>query len=272
MIQGITKGVQFYLREWFRGFAGWYLILIPFIAIAMVGHVPHQVIGCTLILHGLLFAPTFIPNASVYGPVMRRFKAEKKEVFLTLDDGPDPVATPRVLELMAAHQAKGCFFVVGEKARKFPALVRDIAAQGHELANHTESHRERHFWVLGWGGVSREVDACSEAIASAASAPVRWFRAPVGFTNPFVHSVVQKRNLRVLGWSAWARDTGKADCDEAVQRVLRAVRPGAVIVLHPEWRAPDGSYPALECFEKVLVELEAMGYRYALPPTGAFAA
>jgi len=263
--------VRFCLREGFRRFVVGYLVTLPCVTPVLISWVPHPVIGCLYILHGLLFAPTFIPNGSVYGPVLRRFKTREKEVFLTLDDGPDPVATPRVMELLAAYEAKACFFVIGHKAQAFPELVRAVVAQGHELGNHTASHQERGFWARIWRGVAREVDACSQAIATVVATPVRWFRAPVGLTNPFVYPVVRERHLQVLGWSAWAQDARRGDGAAAVNRVLKAVQPGVVIVMHPEWRAPDGSYPGLSCLEKVLVELETMGYRCVIPSTETFA-
>ncbi len=257
-------------KEWFRRFAAGYLVALPCVTPLLVFCVRHEVIGGLYILHALLFAPTFVPNGSAYGPVLRRFVTQKKEVFLTLDDGPDPAVTPRVLELLSTHDAKACFFVVGNKVSESPGLLRDMVARGHEVGNHTASHREKCFWSKLWRGAAREVDECSLAIAAAAPAHVRWFRAPVGLTSPFVYPAVRARNLQVLGWSAWARDAGSRDDAEVVGRVLEAVRPGAVIVMHPEWRAPDGSFPQLACLEKVLVELDAMGYRCVLPPTEAF--
>ena len=258
------------MQEGFRRFVSGYLVALPCVTPLLVACVPHQVIGCLYILHGLLFAPTLIPNGSAYGPVLRRFKTQRKEVYLTLDDGPDPELTPRVLELLAEHDAKACFFVIGKKVRESPGLVRDLLGRGHEVGNHTASHREKSFLVSLWNGAAREVDECSQEIAAAAPVHIRWFRAPVGMTNPFIYPVLRARNLQVLGWSAWARDAGSREESAVVKRVIGAVQPGSVIVMHPEWRAPDGSSQGLVCLEKVLVELGAMGYRCVIPPTEAF--
>ena len=258
------------MKEGFRRFVSGYLVALPCATPLLIACVPHQVIGCLYILHALLFAPTLIPNGSAYGPVLRRFKTQRKEVYLTLDDGPDPAVTPRVLQLLAAHDAKACFFVVGKNVRRHPDLVREIVAGGHEGANHTESHHERTFLLRLWRGAAREVDGCSQEIAAAAPAHVRWFRAPVGMTNPFVYPVLRAQNLQVLGWSDWARDAGSPDVAAVVKRVIQSVQPGAVIVMHPEWRSPDGSFPGMACLEKVLVELGAMGYRCVIPPTESF--
>ncbi len=245
-------------RDWFRQFVVVYLLAAPPGALLLIPWVPHQVIGALFILHGLLVVPTFIPNGGWFAPVIRRFQTRNKEVFLTLDDGPDPEWTPRVLELLAAYDAQACFFVIGRKVREYPKLARAIVDGGHELGNHTDLHREQWFWSLLWRGVAREIEGCSLAIRDAAGVDARWFRSPVGFTSPFVYPVAQAGGLQVLGWSAWARDTETGDPDAATARVMKAVCPGAVIVIHPE-------RTGLECLEKVLVQLKEMGYRCTLP-------
>lgn len=258
-------------KEFFRRFTAAYLVTAPVVALALIPIVPHPVIGSLLLLHGFLLIPTFIPNSGWFGPVLRHFHTSEKQVLLTLDDGPDPEATPQVLELLRTCDAKACFFVVGEKVRAHPELARMIADDGHELANHTDSHRERWFWAELWRGVAHEADACSRAIRDATGRDTRWFRAPVGMTNPFVHPVVRRRGLRILGWSARAKDAGNgARIAAASARVIAAVGPGAVIVLHPERKAPDGSRPGLSCLETVLRELRSMGYRCILPADSDF--
>jgi peptidoglycan/xylan/chitin deacetylase (PgdA/CDA1 family) len=163
--------------------------------------------------------------------------------------------------------AKACFFVIGRKVREHPQLARDIVAQGHELANHTDSHRERWFWSELWRGVGREIDSCSAAITETTGQRPRWFRSPVGMNNPYVAPVVRNRGMRTLGWSANARDAGGdgADVATCVARVLDGVRPGSILVLHPEWCAPDGEPHGLTCLEIVLQGLKERGFRCVLP-------
>ena len=253
-------------KEWFRQLAVAYLVATPVVALLLVHWVPHQMLGCMFILHGLVLVPTFIPNGGWFGPIVRRFETQEKEVFLTLDDGPDPELTPRVLELLAVHDAKACFFVIGRKVREAPGLARAIVERGHELGNHTDSHRPRWFWSCLWRGVAREVEGCSRSIRDAAGVVPRWFRSPVGFSSPFVFPVIRAANLRLLGWSAWAKDCGEDAPETAAARVLKAVRPGAIIVIHPECKGADGTAPGFKCLELVLCELSRQGYRCVLPP------
>ena len=238
----------------------------PALAFVLIPFVPHQVIGCALMLHGFLLAPAFIPNGQWFGPQIRRFTTQNKEVFLTLDDGPDPELTPHVLDLLKKYEARACFIVIGRKVNENPEMARQIVAQGHELAIHTYSHRERWFWAELWQGVAREMDACSREIMKATGQRTRWFRPPVGMCNPYVHPEARRRGMQTLGWSSRARDAVRGiDRAACAARVLEAVRPGCVIMLHPEWRAPNEEHQGVACLEIVLQGLANLGYRCVLP-------
>jgi len=254
-------------RESFRRFVVAYLIAAPVVAFFLIPFVPHPVIGGILLLHGLLLAPTFVPNGAWFSPVVRRFATLEKEVILTLDDGPDPELTPQVLELLKAYDAKACFFVVGRKVREYPELVCQIAAGGHELANHTYSHRERWFWAELWSGAGREIDACSNEITKATGKRTRWFRPPVGMSNPFLYPEVHRRQMQTLGWSTRAKDAiDGIDTAACAARVIDEVKPGCVILMHPEWRGPSNTHQGLACLEMVMQGLKNLGYRCVLPP------
>ena len=123
---------------------------------------------------------TLVPNASGLGPVRRRFPARNRDVWLTIDDGPDPRTTPVLLDLLDTHGAKAIFFVIGEKARRHPELVRMIADRGHVLGNHTDSHPLGFFWCSGRGRTEREIDACTASIVAAAGIRPAFFRSPAG--------------------------------------------------------------------------------------------
>ena len=105
----------------------------------------------------------------------------KREIALTFDDGPDPEQTPRILDILAAHGARATFFLIGARAARWATLVRRIAEAGHDLGNHTWSHRS--LWLSGPRETARQVRDGHDAIAEAAGAPPRFFRPPWGMTN-----------------------------------------------------------------------------------------
>ena len=154
-------------------------------------------------LHEILrLSPTLIRNNDWHGPVAKRFHPEGREVWLTIDDGPDPEQTPRMLDLLAAADARASFFVVGEHVDANRALSHRIAKDGHSLENHTYTHPSALFWTLPCCLIRSEIARCNHAIRVAAGVNPSWFRSPVGMTNPCVHPAAAQAWLRVAGWSA----------------------------------------------------------------------
>jgi peptidoglycan/xylan/chitin deacetylase (PgdA/CDA1 family) len=97
--------------------------------------------------HALFMVPVFLPNSRFYAPVLSRMGEAGNSVWLTIDDGPGP-ETRAVLDLLDRYQARATFFLVGERALAQPELVQEILRRGHDLGNHSHSHRRR-FWRLG---------------------------------------------------------------------------------------------------------------------------
>ena len=105
-------------------------------------------------------------------------------VAITIDDGPDPDITPRVLALLDEHGAKATFFCVGEKVRRYPDLAREIVRRGHSVENHSQRHAH-HFSLLGPRGLTNEIGQAQESIAASRRCDTaRFFRAPAGLRNP----------------------------------------------------------------------------------------
>ena len=174
-------------------------------------------------IHEILrIGPTLLRNSDLHGPVAHRFKTEEREVWLTIDDGPDPEQTPRLLELLAAAGARASFFVVGSKVDWNRALCRQIVAGGHTLENHSYSHPSGLFWAMPCCAIRAEIVRCSHAIRVAAGVAPSWFRSPAGLTNACVHPVAARSWLRVAGWYSSGLDgLPGADPGEVVARILR---------------------------------------------------
>jgi peptidoglycan/xylan/chitin deacetylase (PgdA/CDA1 family) len=214
------------------------------------------------LLHELLrIGPAVIRNNDWYGPVAKSFSTDEREVWLTIDDGPDPGSTPEILDVLAAYDAKASFFVIGEKVAWNPALARRITSAGHTLENHTYTHPSAFFWSLPCCLMRAEMQRCSHAIHVATGKAPRWFRSPAGMTNACVHPAAARAWLRVAGWSADGLDglPGRSP-SEVAGRILQNIRPGAIVMLH-DGAARDGA----GVLRELLPALASEGYRCVMP-------
>jgi len=215
-----------------------------------------------------ILLPTLWRNCGWLGPVRRRFLAARNEVWLTIDDGPNPHETPAILDVLSEHHAKATFFVVGKNVARWPHLARMIVERGHSIQNHTFHHRSATFWAATPAVVRREIALCNEAIFAATGTTPTQFRAPVGMANQFVHAEVEKAGLELIGWSASGNDGVPHNPAKVLEKIRRRVNPGAIVLLH------EGPLRGLEIGERarslraLLVALESRGFRTMLPMTG----
>jgi len=249
----------------------WLLIL------SLAGKIAAWVVGwnAPVLALALWFGPDFliayhllVPNARGIVPMRRRFRTERKEVWLTIDDGPDPEDTPRLLALLAQHQARATFFVIGERAAQHPGLIRAIVAAGHEIAHHTQTHPLAAFWCASPGRLARELDEPTR-ILEAQGVQVARFRPPAGIKNPWLAGALRARSLTPIGWSARGLELWARGPEPVADRVLRKVAPGAILLMHEGPRIPAViRVAAIGC---VLERLRAAGYRCVVPEAAQLA-
>jgi peptidoglycan/xylan/chitin deacetylase (PgdA/CDA1 family) len=254
------------MRRLVLGFAA----LAPLAAVALWPRSIPLAIGVVFASHMLVLYPTLRARSQWLGPVVTHFDSSGREVWLTIDDGPDPGDTARVLETLRAHSARATFFVKGSLASRHPDLVRAIAREGHEIANHSHDHPSGTFWCLGPGAIRREIDRCNAAIESILGVRPSRFRAPVGMKNPFVHPALAARRMTLVAWSARGFDgVDGFDPEATATRILRDARPGAIILMHQGVRGEDGAPASARCIELVLAGLTERGLSCVVPPSGA---
>ena len=211
----------------------------------------------------------FTPGAQGLVRVATRFVPSApgaREVWLTIDDGPDPEDTPRILDLLDKHQARATFFLVGERAARHPALVAEIARRGHEIAHHTHTHPVANFWCASPSRLRRELDQALAVFAAplpADAPPPRRFRAPVGIKNLFLAPALAARGLECIGWTIRSGDTFARDPASVASRIGRRLAPGAIILLHEG--PPLSAAVRVAALERGLNLLNARGYRAIIP-------
>jgi peptidoglycan/xylan/chitin deacetylase (PgdA/CDA1 family) len=204
----------------------------------------------------------FVPRAQGLVRMHRRFVTTQREVWLTIDDGPDPEDTPRILALLAAHDARATFFMIGKKAAAHPELVRAVVAAGHEVAHHTQTHPLHSFWCASPGRVARELDDGLAALGGSGVRPTR-FRPPAGLKNLWLGRALVTRGLVCVGWSARGLERRRGEVQDVVERVTGGLWPGAILLLHEGPAVPAAI--RVEAIGRVLERLQQLGYRCVVP-------
>jgi len=205
----------------------------------------------------------FVQGAGLFArPIRaRQAAAAAGRLALTFDDGPDPVHTRAVLDLLDAQGHKGTFFVIGRRAEQAPELLDEIVRRGHAVANHSYAHaRTTAFWAVD--RLAEDLARAQALLARAAGRPPRWFRAPIGVLSPRVVLAARRAGVDLVGWSASARDgVASATVDGAAGRLERALRPGAILVLHDAAERGGRAPIAPEVLRRVLAKMGERGLR-----------
>lgn len=157
--------------------------------------------------------------------------AARNEIAMTIDDGPDPVVTPQVLDILDRYSAKATFFCVGDKALRYPELCREIVRRGHAVENHSQRHRHS-FAFLGYAGFMRELRAAQDTLAAITGQRPVFFRAPAGLRNPLLDPALQHLELQLASWSVRGFDTRIGDAGRVKKKLLGGLRAGAILLLH----------------------------------------
>ena len=192
-------------------------------------------------------------SAGIYVKAFCRAKSSSKAIALTFDDGPDPVWTPKVLEVLKKYDVKATFFCIGDKVEKHPQLVKMLIEEGHIVGNHTYYHTS-FFPLLSNKKMVAELQRCDEAIKNITGEPVTLFRPPFGVTNPTIAAVVRKLGYKVIGWSIRSFDTVKSERGNVLKRILKKAHAGGVILMHDNLENSDW------LVEQVIVHLQERGY------------
>lgn len=177
--------------------------------------------------------------------------------YLTFDDGPDARWTPRILDLLAQADLRATFFVVGRLALGQPALLRRIAACGHEIGNHTWSHR--HPWTMPPAAARQEVRGAAAAIADLTGRAPKFFRPPHGRLRRCMIEEAERDGQTLVLWDRSAVDWGPLGGAAGIARRLLAVQDGDIVLMHDCGRGINRPGELVKVLPRFLARLKQHG-------------
>lgn len=217
------------------------------------------VILLILILLCIPYTPQLI------GTAIHKFKTKEKIVSLTFDDGPKSPFTKQILDILNKHQVRATFFMVGKCAQKFPTIVQQVYKNGHEIGNHTWNHdtligKSRKF-------IRQQIDVTDDLLRQLGYTGNIHFRAPKGFKFLGLPKVLAEKNRPNILFDFVAWDWNQPGVKKIVDKVMRKVKPGSIILLH------DGDSDnndvisnrsqTVEATDIIINRLKEQGYRFA---------
>ncbi|MEP7139174.1 MAG: polysaccharide deacetylase family protein [Caldimonas sp.] len=191
-------------------------------------------LGAVAANHVAITAAGLWPRSRWLGSNWTRLPAaarQRREVAVTIDDGPDPEVTTRVLDLLDVHRVQASFFCIAGQARVHAWLCREIVARGHSVENHSDCHSHR-FSLLGPGAMGREIVDAQDSLADITGQAPRFFRAPAGLRNPFLAPILERLDLQLVSWTRRGFDTVRSDPVAMTARLSRGLGAGDILLLH----------------------------------------
>ncbi len=155
----------------------------------------------------------------------------ERSLALTFDDGPHPKGTPALLDVLRKHQVSATFFLLGERAQRWPELVREIIAEGHQIGNHSWSHVD--FWKCSKTRLLVELCRCQQVLENIAVEPVVWMRPPYGHVTWTARAWARRTGVTVALWDVLPPDYNPASTLNRLESVwVNHIRSGSIVCLH----------------------------------------
>jgi peptidoglycan/xylan/chitin deacetylase (PgdA/CDA1 family) len=239
------------------------ILALPHLALAAAAFIPSAAASWGLAAlwaaaQGAVFSHWFGSRSSLFGHDGWRAMPQPR-LALTFDDGPHPEDTPAILDILGRDGAQATFFVVGERARRHPELVRRAAEQGHEIAVHSDTH-PWWFSLAGRGRVRREVEAARVTVEALSGSRPRFFRPPMGHKNLFLEEALEAADLEMITWTARCFDTLPGSASRIRRAAAAGATPGGILLLHEGVRRrPGASSPVVQALPGILSALRQRG-------------
>jgi peptidoglycan/xylan/chitin deacetylase (PgdA/CDA1 family)/negative regulator of sigma E activity len=209
------------------------------------GTLPERIVDTKRRLEGLLFG-------AADGRMLWRGNPQRREIALTFDDGPSPLATPLLLAVLRRYNVRATFFVIGEHARAYPYLLTAMEAGGNEVGDHTYHHPN--MVTVGDDVATNEIAAGAEEIDRTAGLRAHWFRPPGGDYTAVVAADARRLGLGLAMWTTNSGDWTQPPARIVAERVLARAEPGAIVLMH------NGTLTTVRALPAIIAELRRRGY------------
>lgn len=210
------------------------------------------------IVLSLLCVLAFCIPLSAESDVIYSCQSSKKNIALTFDDGPHPVHTPEILDILAEYDVKATFFVIGENVSWYGDLVKTEYESGHEIGNHTYSHH-MNLKKLSYDGICAEIETAENIIYENTEYRTRLLRPPGGIYSDTLLRAAADNDYNIICWSVDTRDWAHTPTDEIVKNVLSSVKEGDIILFHDY---VSGDSPTPEALRQIIPTLLDEGYNF----------
>ena len=206
------------------------------------------------------------PTGQWFGRAFTGLGRGSKRLALTYDDGPNDPHTQRLLDVLARHEVRATFFLIGRYVQRRPDIVRDLMKAGHTVGNHTFTHPLLIFKTAG--EIRSQLESCNHAVTDAVGEHPNLFRPPFGGRRPAVLRMARRLGLEPIMWNVTGYDWNATTAEQIERNVTRQVRGGNVILLHDgghrEFGA-DRSY-TVTATDRLISRYKSEGYEFVTIP------
>ena len=185
-------------------------------------------------------------------------------IFLTFDDGPDPEWTPKILDILKKHNVKANFFVLGERAKRYPKIVKRIHLEGHEIGNHTYTHCDG--YNVDERKILKELKDTDNIIKNLTGSSPKYFRPPFGFFNYRYFTIAEELGYKTVLWTFDVGDWGNISAKEMEKKILKETKGGSIILLHD---GGENQEELIKALPNLIIKLKNKGFsikKYQLLP------
>lgn len=193
------------------------------------------------------------------GEAIKFHDNNEKKIALTFDDGPHPVYTERILDILAEYGAKATFFSIGENAQRRPEIIKRMVEEGHEIGNHTWSHHL--IWELNRDGVINELIRTATVISEICDFQPKLFRPPDGLSTNAIKEAAMQMDYSVILWTIDTRDWERSTtADAIIKNIMSNICAGSIILCHDFVSRPNSITP--DAVSRFIPRLLDEGYRF----------